>query len=65
MVHSASGGNTLGMECLKARNLLAAYAVAALEHIDAANALTDVEELASNGKEKHNAEHQCLDEQFH
>ena len=38
------------MECLKARTLLAAYAVAALEHIDAVNALTDVEELGSNGK---------------
>jgi hypothetical protein len=43
-----SGGNTLGMECLKARDLLAAYALAALEHIDAVNALTDVEELGSS-----------------
>ena len=81
------GGNTLGMECLKARNLLADYAVAALEHIDAVNALTDIEELGSNGRvanakhqiqqtsakcqaarialEKHNAEHQCLDEHLH
>jgi hypothetical protein len=61
--------------------------MAALEHIDAVNALTDVEELGSNGKvanakrqieqtfakcraarialEKHNAQHQCLDEHLH